>query len=77
MVLYMITLVPLTKDLRDEDTTILSSFYADDAYFDLSVRRSAARLCILMVRGPDLGYLPEPAKSLFIFDKPEEKELER
>ena len=30
-----------------------------------------------MVRGPDLGYLPEPAKSIFIFDKPEEKELER
>ena len=29
------------------------------------------------VRGPELGYLPEPAKSLFIFDKPEEKELER
>ena len=29
---------------------------------------------MLMKRGQDLGYFPEPAKSLFILDTPEQKE---
>ena len=30
-----------------------------------------------MDRGPDQGYFPETAKSLFIVDNPEEKEAEK
>ena len=30
---------------------------------------------LLMDRGMDRGYLPNPAKSIFIADKPEDKEL--
>ena len=70
MVLYGITLVPLTEGLRDADPTLLSPFYANDAVFDRSTRRSAAQLRLMMELGPDRGYFPEPAKSLFIADNP-------
>ena len=74
MVLYGITLYPLAEELRDADPTLLSPFYANDVAFDRSARGSAAQLRLLMARGPDQGYFPYPAKSLFIADKPEKKE---
>ena len=52
------------------DLGLLSLFYADDAAFDGSARHSAQLLKLLMKRGPDRGYLPNPAKSLFISDTP-------
>ena len=70
MVLYRITLVPLAEELRAADPGILSPFYADDVAFDGSARRSAQLLKLLMKRGPDRGYFPKPAKSLFILDTP-------
>ena len=73
MVLYGITLVPLAEELRDADPTLLSPLYADDAEFDGSARRSVAQLRLLIDRGPEQGYFPKPAKSLFILDNPEEK----
>ena len=39
-----------------------------DADFDGSVRCSTQLLKLSTRRGPDRGYLPEPAKSLFISD---------
>ena len=47
---------------------MISLFYADDAAFDGSARRSAQLLKLLMERGPDRGYLTKPTKCLFIFD---------
>ena len=73
MILYGITLVPLTEELRAADPGLLSSFYADDAAFDSSVRRSAQLLKLLLKRGPDRGYFPERAKYLFISDTPEQE----
>ena len=55
MVLYGITLVPLTEDLRDADPTLLSPIYTDDAQFDRSEMRSAAQLLLLMEMGLDRG----------------------
>ena len=66
MVLYGITLVPLAEELCAADPGLLSPFYANDAAFDGSARRSAQLLKMLMRRGPDQGYFPEPTKSLFI-----------
>ena len=40
----------------------------DDAAFDGLERQSAQLLRLLMKRGLDRGYFPEPAKSLFISD---------
>ena len=77
MVLYRITLPPLPEELRYADPTLLSSFYAKDAAFDGMVRRRDEKLRLLMEQGLDRGYFPEPSKSLFIADKPEEKEVAR
>ena len=46
----------------------LLPFYADDAAFAGSARRSAQLLKTLMKKGPDRGYFTEPAKPLFISD---------
>ena len=75
--LYGITLTPLEEELMDADTTFLSPFYTNDAAFDGPVRRSAAQLCLLMDQREDRGYFPEPPKSLFIVDNPEEEEVVR
>ena len=77
MVLYRITLVPLIEELRAADTELLSPFYADDAVFDGSEQCSAQLLNLLISRGLDWGYFPEPAKSLFISDTPEQEEAEK
>ena len=74
MVLYGITLVPLAEELRAADQGLLSPFYADDADFDGSARRSAQLLKLLMRRGTDRGYFPDPAKYLFISDTPGQEE---
>ena len=69
-VLYGITLVPLTEELRAADPGLLSPLYADNAAFDGSVRHITQILKLLMKRGPDMGFFPEPAKYLFISDTP-------
>ena len=77
MVLYGITLVPLAEELRAADPGLLSPFYADDAVFDGLARCSAQLLKLLTERGTDRGYVPEPAKSLFILDTLGQKEASR
>ena len=78
MVLYGITLVPPEEEIRAADPGLLLPFYADDAAFDGSVQQSAQLLKLLMKRGPDRGYFPKPAKSLFIADTPgQEKAAKR
>ena len=73
MVLYWITVAPLAEELRAADQGLLSPFYADDAAFDGSAQPSAQLLKMLTKRGPDRGYFPEPAKSLFISEIPEQE----
>ena len=68
MVFYGITLVPLAEELIVVDPGLLLPFYADDAVFNGSARRSAQLLKMLMKRGPDRGYFPELDNSLFISD---------
>ena len=74
MVLYRITLIPLSEELRAAYLGLLLPFYAGDAAFDGSLRQSAQLLKLLMKRGTDRGYFPEPAKSLFISDTPGQEE---
>ena len=77
MVLYGITLVPLDEEPKVADLRYLSIFYADDAVFDGSAQQSAHLLKPSMKRGPDRGYFPESAKSLFILDIPGQEEAVR
>ena len=74
MVFYGTTLVPLAEELRAADLGLLSPFYADNTTFHGLVRRSAQLLKLLIKRGPDRGYFPEPDKSLFISDTPGQEE---
>ena len=68
MVLYGITLVLLEEELRAADLGLLSPFYADDVSFNGLARCSAQLLKLLMKRGTDRGYFPEPYMLLFILD---------
>ena len=68
MVLYGITLVSLSKELRAADLCLLYPFYADDVVFNGLEQQSAQLLKMLMESGSDQGYFPELAKSLFILD---------
>ena len=77
MVLYGIPFFSLTEELRDTDPTLLSSFYVNGAVFDGLVRRSAEQLRLLIEQGLDRGYFSDLSKSLFMADKPEEKEVAR
>ena len=77
MVFYGITLVPLAEELRVVDPGLLSPFYADDAVFNGSARRSAQLLKLSMKRGPDRGYFPKPDNSLFISDTLGQEEAEK
>ena len=70
MVLYRVTLVALVEELRAAHPGLLSHFYVDDAVFDGLARRIPQIFKLLMKRGPDRGYFPEPSKSLFILDTP-------
>ena len=65
---------PLAEELRAADPGLLYPFYADDAAFDSLARRSAQLLKMLMKRGPDRGFPPDPAKSLFISETPGQEE---
>ena len=56
---------------------LLSPFYADAAEFDGLVQLSEQLLKLLMERGPDRGYLPKTAKSLFISDTTGQEEAAR
>ena len=77
MVFYGTTLIPLDEGLRAAELGILSPFYRDNVAFDRSERRIAQLLKLQMERGLDWEYFLEPSKSLFIDNKPEEKEVVR
>ena len=74
MVIYGTTLIPLAKELSEADPGIVSPFYADDATFDGSERRSAQLIKLLMKKRTDQGYFSEPDKSLLISDTPGQEE---
>ena len=77
MVLYRITLFPLADELRAADSGLLSPLYVDDAAFDGLARRIAHLFNLLMKRGPDWEYFPNPDNSPFILDTPVREEATR
>ena len=77
MLLHGITLAPLDEEPRAAESGILYPFYADDKGFDGLARQSAHLLKLLMERGMEWGYLPDPLKSVFISDTPGREEVAR
>ena len=56
------------------DPGLLLPFFADDVTFDGLARRCAQLLNLLMKRGADQVYFPEPDKYFFISDTPGQEE---
>ena len=77
MVLYGITPTPLAEESGAADLGLLSLFYTNYAAFDGLAQQSAQLLKLLMKRGLDWGYFSDPAKLLFILDKPGQEESAR
>ena len=69
--------VPLEEEMGASDLGLLVPFYMYGAEFDGSVRRSAQLRKMLLERGLDYGYFPNPDKSLFISDSPDQEEAEK
>ena len=66
MILYGITLVPLTEELREEEPTLIQPWYADDAAMIGSTGTVKRAMLKLQELGPTRGYFPEPSKSVLI-----------
>ena len=73
IILYGITLVPLTDNLMEVDPELLVTFYANDASFNALSGRIKWLLTLLLGKGEAQGYFLEPEKSLFIFDSPSQE----
>ena len=56
---------------------MLSQFYADDAALDSLSGQTSHLLKLLMKRGSNRGYFPDPAKALSISDLPGQEEAAR
>jgi hypothetical protein len=66
MVLYGLALVPLADTLRQEHPAVIQAWYADDSALQGRTSAIAAAMTSLQRLGPERGYFPEPAKSIFI-----------
>jgi hypothetical protein len=66
MVLYGLALVPLASTLRQAHPEVVQAWYADDGQLQGRSSRVAAAMIDLQRLGPERGYFPEPAKSIFI-----------
>ena len=53
---------------------LLAPLYADYAVFNGPAETSASLMTLLLEEGTERGYLPEPAKSLFICDSAAQEE---
>ena len=62
MILYGLGLMPLAEHLRQSDSSILQTWYADD--FDLQelASRVATLFHLLCQHSPSVGYFPETEK---------------
>jgi hypothetical protein len=66
MVLYGLTLAPLTETLRTAVPAVSQCWYADDAAMAGAPHQVADAMTLLAHHGPQRGYYPEPAKSVVI-----------
>ena len=62
MVLYGITLVPLTEELQMSDPVLLAPLYANNELLYGSARHSAQLLYLLLEWVGKRGYFPDPSK---------------
>jgi hypothetical protein len=66
MVLYGLALVPLATTLHQAHPEVVQAWYADDGQLQGHSSRVAVAMIDLQRLGPERGYFPEPAKSIFV-----------
>ena len=66
MFVYGISMVPLAEFLRAEVPSLIQTWYADDCSMGGRVSGIATAMKLLLEKGPQRGYFPEPAMSIFI-----------
>jgi hypothetical protein len=66
MVLYGLALVPLAAALRQAHPEVVQAWYANDGQLQGRSSRVAEAMIDLQRLGPERGYFPEPAKSIFV-----------
>jgi hypothetical protein len=66
MVLYGLALVLLADTLRQAHPEVVQAWYADDGQLQGRLLRVAQAMLHLQRLGPEWGYFPEPAKSIFV-----------
>jgi hypothetical protein len=67
MVLYGLALVPLTKKLWQEHPEAVQAWYADNGLLKGRTSQVAGVMTPLQRLGPERGYFPEPAKSIYMY----------
>jgi hypothetical protein len=72
MILYGLALVPLAYTRRQAHPELVHAWYADDGQLQGRASKVAQAMHHLQRLGPERGYFPEPAKSIFVCD-PEDR----
>ena len=73
MVLYSITLIPLTEDIWAADPGLLTPFYSYSSVFNELSRHITQMMKLLLEKETYWGYFLNPSKSLFIVDWPDQE----
>ena len=72
MVIYELTLLPLSQFLRERTPAVIQSFYADDLSFSGYASDIVLAMKLLLKHGPSRGYFPEPAKLIVVCNESDE-----
>ena len=72
MVICGLSLVPLSKFLRERTPAVIQPFYVDDLSFSGYASDIAIATNLLLKHGPSRGYFPEPAKSIVVCTESDE-----
>ena len=72
MVIYGLTLVLLSKFLREQTPAVIQPFYDDDLSFSGHASDIVQAMRLLQHHGPSRGYFPELTKSIVVCTESEE-----
>ena len=72
MVIYELTLLPLSQFLRERTPAVIQSFYADDLSFSGYGSEIQTAMKLLLKHEPSIGYFPELAKLIVVCTESDE-----
>ena len=68
MAFYAVGLLPLIREVKGVEglKSVLQMWYADDVSAGGCINKLIELFRLLITRGPDFGYFPEPSKSIVV-----------